>query len=252
MPRAKKADAPSAKAKLKIADLKRVDPLNDSQKKFFDFYNDKSKQIIMAHGVAGTGKTYIAMYKALESVLNKEFEKVLIIRSAVQSREIGHMPGDLEEKLEQYQLPYKHIASALFAKKVDNLVYPDPYDRLMTQHNLDFASTSFVRGLTFDDTVVIVDECQNLNWEELDTIITRVGDHSRIVFCGDYRQTDLRKGTEREGLFNFMEIVRHMNSYARVEFTVKHIVRSDLVKEYIIAKIKAEDDKTTKTKRSKR
>ena len=252
MPRAKKVEgSPSTKAKLKIGDLRKVDPLNESQKKFFDFYNDESKQIIMAHGVAGTGKTYIAMYKALESVLNKEFEKVLIIRSAVQSREIGHLPGDLEEKLEQYQLPYKHIASALFTKKADNLVYPDPYDRLMSQGNLDFASTSFVRGLTFDNTIVIVDECQNLNWEELDTIITRVGDHSRIVFCGDYRQTDLRKGTEREGLFNFMEIVRHMNSYARVEFTVNDIVRSDLVKEYIIAKITAEDTKP-KQKRSKR
>ena len=123
MPRAKKADAPSAKAKLKIADLKRVDPLNDSQKKFFDFYNDKSKQIIMAHGVAGTGKTYIAMYKALESVLNKEFEKVLIIRSAVQSREIGHLPGDLEEKLEQYQLPYKQNPDDLFLKLFFQTLY---------------------------------------------------------------------------------------------------------------------------------
>ena len=184
----------------------------------------------MAHGVAGTGKTFIALHKALEAVLNGEYEKVLIIRSAVQSREIGHLPGDLEEKLEQYQLPYKQICSDLFHKKADNLVYPDPYERLQTQKNLDFASTSFVRGLTFDDTVVIVDECQNLNWEELDTIITRVGNHSRIVFCGDYRQTDLKKGTEKEGLFNFMEIVRHMKSYARVEFTVNDIVRSDLVK----------------------
>tara|TARA_B100001057_G_scaffold251159_1_gene251371 strand:+ start:2357 stop:3121 length:765 start_codon:yes stop_codon:yes gene_type:complete len=254
MPRVSKSkDVPtSAKAKLKITDLKNVEPLNESQQKFFDFYKDDSKQIIMAHGVAGTGKTYIALYKALQSVLNKEFEKVLIIRSAVQSREIGHLPGDLEEKLEQYQLPYKQICSALFQRKADSLVYPEPYERMMQQKNLDFASTSFVRGLTFDDTVVIVDECQNLNWEELDTIITRVGDHSRIVFCGDYRQTDLKRGTEKEGLFNFMEIVRHMKSYARVEFTVNDIVRSDLVKEYIIAKIKAEDDKTTKTKRSKR
>ena len=222
-----------------------------NQKIFYDVISEEQTQLVLCHGIAGTGKTFIALHKALEAVLNGEYEKVLIIRSAVQSREIGHLPGDLEEKLEQYQLPYKHIASALFTKKADNLVYPDPYDRLMSQSNLDFASTSFVRGLTFDNTIVIVDECQNLNWEELDTIITRVGDHSRIVFCGDYRQTDLRKGTEREGLFNFMEIVRHMNSYARVEFTVNDIVRSDLVKEYIIAKITAEDTKP-KQKRSKR
>jgi predicted ribonuclease YlaK len=254
MPRSKTKDVPtSTKAKLKIADLRKVEPLNQSQQKFFDFFKDEKKQIIMAHGVAGTGKTYIALYKAIESVLKQEFEKVLIIRSAVQSREIGHLPGDLEEKLEQYQLPYKQICGALFAKKVDNLVYPDPYERMMKQDNLDFASTSFVRGLTFDNTIVIVDECQNLNWEELDTIITRVGDHSRIIFCGDYRQTDLKRGTEKEGLFSFMEIVRHMKSYARIEFTVNDIVRSDLVKEYIIAKIKAEDDKIKpKAKRSKR
>lgn len=251
MPRAKKADTVSAKAKLKLSDLKLIKPLNENQNKFFGFFKDPKKEIIMAHGVAGTGKTFIALHKALEAVLNGEYEKVLIIRSAVQSREIGHLPGDLEEKLEQYQLPYKQICSDLFHKKADNLVYPDPYERLQTQKNLDFASTSFVRGLTFDDTVVIVDECQNLNWEELDTIITRVGNHSRIVFCGDYRQTDLKKGTEKEGLFNFMEIVRHMKSYARVEFTVNDIVRSDLVKEYIIAKITAEDAKP-KPKRSKR
>ena len=219
MPRAKKADTVSAKAKLKLSDLKLIKPLNENQNKFFGFFKDPKKEIIMAHGVAGTGKTFIALHKALEAVLNGEYEKVLIIRSAVQSREIGHLPGDLEEKLEQYQLPYKQICSDLFHKKADNLVYPDPYERLQTQKNLDFASTSFVRGLTFDDTVVIVDECQNLNWEELDTIITRVGNHSRIVFCGDYRQTDLKKGTEKEGLFNFMEIVRHMKSYACLLYT---------------------------------
>ena len=144
MPRAKKADTTSAKAKLKLSDLKFVEPLNESQAKFFDFFKDPKKEIIMAHGVAGTGKTFIALYKALESVLNGEHEKVLIIRSAVQSREIGHLPGDLEEKLEQYQLPYKQICSDLFQKKSDNLVYPEPYDRMQNQKQLDFASTSFV------------------------------------------------------------------------------------------------------------
>ena len=239
MPRAKKVEgSPSTKAKLKIGDLRKVDPLNESQKKFFDFYNDASKQIIMAHGVAGTGKTYIAMYKALESVLNKEFEKVLIIRSAVQSREIGHLPGDLEEKLEQYQLPYKHIASALFTKKADNLVYPDPYDRLMSQGNLDFASTSFVRGLTFDNTIVIVDECQNLNFHELDSIITRVGENTKIIFCGDAAQSDLVKTNERNGILDFKKIILSMvDDFESIEFDVNDIVRSGLVRNYLLTKI---------------
>ena len=242
MPRAKKVEgSPSTKAKLKIGDLRKVDPLNESQKKFFDFHNDASKQIIMAHGVAGTGKTYIAMYKALESVLNKEFEKVLIIRSAVQSREIGHLPGDLEEKLEQYQLPYKHIASALFTKKADNLVYPDPYERLQTQKNLDFASTSFVRGLTFDDTVVIVDECQNMNDMEINSIMTRVGHQSKIIFSGDFRQTDLYKNNDKSGLKKFIQIAENMPSFDTIEFGPEDIVRSELVREYILARVNYEE-----------
>lgn len=174
----------------------------------------------------------------MEEVLNKatHFDKLIIIRSAVQTREIGHLPGDLAEKLEQYQLPYKQICQALFGRR-------DAYSLLVDQGTIEFASTSFVRGLTFDDAVIVVDECQNMTWEELDTITTRVGDRSRIIFCGDYRQTDLKKTGDKSGLFKFLDILKLIKGYSRIEFGVDDIVRSDLVKQYILARIDYEDKK---------
>ena len=223
--------------------LNKIEPTTKNQELVFNTWKDGDNLVL--NGSAGTGKTFVSLYLALEKVLSKSrIKKLIIIRSVVPTRDLGFLPGTVEEKLSAFETPYVNMCGDLFNDK-------GSYELLKTRNKLEFYSTSYIRGTTFNDAVILVDECQNLNWEELDTIITRVGDHSRIVFCGDYRQTDLRKGTEREGLFNFMEIVRHMNSYARVEFTVNDIVRSDLVKEYIIAKITAEDTKP-KQKRSKR
>lgn len=224
-----------APQKIKIDLLETIKPLTKNQELFFESYRANTEMLVL-HGVAGTGKSFIAVYKALEEVLNRatHYDKVIIIRSAVQTREIGHLPGDLAEKLEQYQLPYKQICQALFGRR-------DAYAMLVDQGSVEFASTSFVRGLTFDDAVIIVDECQNMTWEELDTITTRVGDRSRIVFCGDYRQTDLKKTGDKSGLFKFLDVLKLMKSYNRIEFGVEDIVRSSLVKEYILARTKYED-----------
>ncbi len=224
----------SNKLKIRIDDLKTISPLTDNQRKFFELYN--SSQAILLHGLAGTGKSYIALYKALEEVLNKSttFEKVVVVRSAVPSREIGFLPGDEKEKTEVYQLPYIEICEDLFNRH-------DAFQRLQEQKSINFMVTSFVRGITLDNSVIIVDECQNMTDMELNSIITRVGDRSKIIFCGDFRQTDLYKKTDISGLKKFMIIADMMPSFKVIEFEVEDIVRSDLVKEYILARLRYEE-----------
>lgn len=221
--------------KIKLDHLKTFQPLTDNQKKFFDAYK-QGDYFIALHGVAGTGKTFIALYKALEEVLDRgnPFRKIIIVRSAVQSREIGHLPGDVGEKLEIYEQPYRQICHTLFDRK-------DAYQRLAEQGYIDFISTSFIRGMSFDDAIIIVDEMQNMNFEEIDTVMTRVGYRSKIIWCGDYRQTDLRRSNDKSGILKFFDIAHHMKAFTRVEFTAEDIVRSSLVKDYILAKLKYED-----------
>ena len=216
--------------KLRIDDLKTFEPLTANQKKFFDAYK-MGDYFIALHGVAGTGKTFIALYKAIEEVLDKSnpFNKIIIVRSAVPSREVGHLPGDLEEKTQIYRQPYQQICHTLFGR-------PDAYQRLEEQHHIEFISTSFIRGQSFDDAIIIVDECQNMNWGEISTVMTRVGYRSKIIWCGDYRQTDLSKNrNDVSGVKQFLEVAKSMKSFTHVEFTVDDIVRSSLVRDWIIA-----------------
>jgi phosphate starvation-inducible protein PhoH len=222
--------------RIKLDDLKTFDPLTENQKKFFDAYK-RGDYFVALHGVAGTGKTFCAMYKALEEVLDKgnPFKKIILVRSAVQSREIGHLPGDVTEKMEIYQQPYQQICETLFGRK-------DAYQRLAEQGYVEFISTSFIRGMSFDDAIIIVDEMQNLTFEEIDTVMTRVGYRSKIIWCGDYRQTDLnKKKNDMSGILKFFDIATHMEAFTKIEFTPDDIVRSSLVKDYILAKLRYED-----------
>ena len=222
--------------RLRIDDLKTFQPLTENQKLFFDAYK-RGDYFVALHGVAGTGKTFCALYKAIEEVLDKgnPFNKIIVVRSAVQSREIGHLPGDVNEKMEIYQQPYRQICETLFGRR-------DAWDRLEEQHHIEFISTSFIRGMSFDDAIIIVDEMQNMTFEEIDTVMTRVGYRSKIVWCGDYRQTDLNKRkNDVTGILKFFDIAMHMGAFTRIEFTADDIVRSSLVKDYILAKMRYED-----------
>lgn len=230
-----KPQAVSNALKLRLDHLKTFQPLTANQKLFFDSYK-RGDYFIALHGVAGTGKTFCALYKALEEVMDKSnpFSQIIVVRSAVQSRDMGHLPGDVGEKMEIYEQPYRQICEIFFDRK-------DAWDRLEEQGHIKFISTSFIRGMSFDNAIVIVDEMQNLNYSEIDTVMTRVGHQSKILWCGDYRQTDLRKNGDMSGITKFLDIAQHMQSFTKIEFTVDDIVRSSLVRDYIMAKLKYED-----------
>jgi len=215
-----------------------VTPLTDNQRILFDSYAQHKN--IVAYGVAGTGKTFITLYNALKEVLDDStpYERVYIVRSLVSTREIGFLPGDHEDKSTLYQIPYKHMVKYMFQMPSD-ADFEMLYGNLKSQETIKFWSTSFLRGTTLDNAIILVDEFQNLNFHELDSIITRVGENSKICFCGDASQTDLVKTNDKNGIVDFMNILRKMISFDIIEFDVNDIVRSGLVKEYIIAKLQS-------------
>ena len=246
MPRKKKAEQPigvglttkqmKRKKPLSAGYLLDIEPITDNQKILFESY--KSGKHLIAYGAAGTGKTFVTLYNALKDVLDESssYERIYIVRSLVATREIGFLPGDYEDKSDIYQVPYKHMVKYMFQMSSD-ADFEMLYGNLKSQDTIKFWSTSFLRGTTLDNAIVIVDEFQNLNFHELDSIITRVGENSKIMFCGDASQTDLQKTNDRNGIVDFMNILRKMPSFDIIEFGINDIVRSGLVKEYIIAKL---------------
>ena len=189
-----------------------IEPLTDNQKKLFDAYAEGKN--VVAYGAAGTGKTFITLFNALMDVFNPEspYEKIYIVRSLVSTREIGFLPGDHEDKSSLYQIPYKNMVKYMFQMPSDS-DFEMLYGNLKSQETISFWSTSFIRGTTFDNAIIIIDEYQNLNFHELDSIITRVGENSKICFCGDATQTDLQKSNEKNGIHDFMKILRIMPSF---------------------------------------
>ena len=212
--------------------LKRVKPLTINQSDTFKAFLRGDH--LLLHGVAGTGKTFISLNLALGVVLPThvlqipKHDKVIVVRSVVPSREIGFMPGTLKEKISVYEDPYREICNDLLERA-------DGYEQLKGRGQLKFTTTSYLRGITFYDAVILVDEMQNMSYHELHTIMTRTGKNCRIIFCGDYRQSDLQRHDERTGLGHFMEIINDMPRFCRIEFKTHDIVRDDLVKEFLVA-----------------
>lgn len=209
--------------------LREIEPLTPAQTETFNAYDDE--QHLLLHGVAGTGKTYISLYLALQDTLQNQFEKVVLIRSVVPTRDMGFLPGNLKEKTKAYEAPYYGMCTDLFGRG-------DAYEILKTSNQLEFLSTSYMRGTTINDACVIIDECQNLTFHELDSVITRVGDGCRVIFCGDFRQSDLTGNYDRSGIKAFMSIVKSIKGFETIEFEAQDIVRSGLVKQYILSKMK--------------
>ena len=216
--------------------LRDIEPLTENQQKLFESYSNNKN--IIAYGAAGTGKTFITLYNALCDVLDPStpYEKIYIVRSLVSTREIGFLPGDHEDKSFLYQIPYKNMVKYMFELQ-SAADFEMLYGNLKAQETISFWSTSFIRGTTFDRAIIIVDEFQNLNFHELDSIMTRVGENTKIMFCGDATQSDLIKQNERNGIVDFMRVLRLMSSVDIIEFGVEDIVRSGLVKEFILAKM---------------
>ena len=225
----KNLDQPKIDASFK---LRSIVPLTDTQKKIFTEF-DQAKNLVLM-GTAGTGKTFCSMYLALKSIVDNKNNtgpnKIIIIRSVVSSRDVGFLPGTLKEKLSVYEAPYKAIFSELLGRG-------DAWEIMKTNGVVDFVSTSYLRGTSINDSFIIMDEFQNCNLSELDTIMTRVGKNSRMIFCGDLEQTDLLKSKfDVTGLPKFVSIIEQMKSFTIEEFGVEDIVRSGIVREYILAK----------------
>jgi predicted ribonuclease YlaK len=213
-----------------------IEPLTDNQRKLFESY-DAGKHLV-AHGVAGSGKTFLCLFKALQDVLSEctPYEKIYIVRSLVPTREIGFLPGSHDDKASLYQIPYKNMVKYMFQMPSD-ADFEMLYGNLKAQETISFWSTSFIRGTTLDNCIIIVDELENLNFHELDSIITRVGENTKILFCGDASQSDLIRQNEKNGVVDFMKILRQMPSFDIIEFEVEDVIRSGLIKEYIITKM---------------
>ena len=228
----------SKKKQLEISlkDMNDIKSITDNQKLVFDNYKDKN---LFLYGVAGTGKTFVALYNALKDVLDPKSprERVYLVRSIIPTRDIGFLPGDEEDKSYLYQVPYQNMVRFMF-KRGSDAEFDRLYNDLRNQGTIDFLTTSFLRGVTIDNGVVIVDECQNLNFHELDTIMTRVGQDTKIVFAGDMQQTDLTKSQDRNGVLSFVNILQEMQEMECIEFGINDIVRSGLIKSYLINKIK--------------
>tara|TARA_Y100000766_G_scaffold215080_1_gene186828 strand:- start:3570 stop:4322 length:753 start_codon:yes stop_codon:yes gene_type:complete len=212
-----------------------IEPITPNQTTAFAHYNEGKN--LFLYGAAGTGKTFITLYMALKQVLDPltPYNKVVLVRSLVSTREIGFLPGDHEDKSALYQIPYKNMVKYMFELATDN-DFEMLWGNLKAQESVTFWSTSFIRGTTLDASIVIVDESQNLNFHELDSIITRVGEDTKIMFCGDVAQTDLIRTNEKNGILDFQKIITMMPEFALVEFGVDDIVRSGLVKSYITSK----------------
>jgi len=199
-------------------------PLTVNQRKTFEAFH--AGKNLFLHGVAGTGKTFISIYLSLKELEKQNYERIIIYRSTVPSRDMGFLPGNVREKTRVYESPYQGIFQRLYNRG-------DAYEVLKQKGLVEFESTAYIRGITIDDAVVIVDESQNLNWQEIYSIVTRMGNNCRIIICGDYRQTDLTK--EQSGILKLSQIIKRMDEFAPVEFEIEDIVRSPFVKKFIMA-----------------
>ena len=224
------AKVPPKTRTINYSAIKHISPLTDTQKAVFDAFDDADNMAFVLYGSAGTGKTMLALHHALRQVLDieTEYDKIIIIRSTLPVREVGFLKGELEAKIAPYEAPYIALCQELLGRK-------DAYEKLKDLGKIQFESTAFLRGLSFHNSIIIVDEMQNMNWGELSTITGRMGDSTKIIFCGDGRQDDLNKSAhDVSGFRDFLHVSSKMSEFRSFRFTCDDIVRSAFVKSWIM------------------
>ena len=217
-------------SKLRVEHLAKLEPLTPAQKKVFDVYASGDTNLCLS-GSAGTGKTFISLYLALEEMLEARstYKKIVIVRSAVPTRDMGFLPGTKEEKEDAYVAPYKAIVNDLFDDR-------EAWLKLLAFNSIEFLTTSFIRGITLNDCIIIVDEMQNCNYHELCSVISRVGNNCRFIMCGDYYQSDFTRKGDQDGILDFIQIIENMKYFEHIEFHWEDIVRSSMVRDFIMTK----------------
>jgi len=212
-----------------LHDLRRVFPITESQKELYTSYINGYN--VCAAGSAGTGKSYLALYLAFDDILNADTQcdHVIIVRSAVPTRNIGFKPGTTEEKLAEYETPYIDICTDLFRRK-------STYGDMKKANLLTFVDTSCIRGQTWNDAVVIIEEVENMNFHEINSVMTRIGKNSKVIITGDIKQTDLLSSNkDTSGMVEALRVLERIPSFKTVQFTRNDIVRSGFVRDWIIA-----------------
>jgi phosphate starvation-inducible protein PhoH len=213
--------------------LKVIDPLTVNQERTYESWEDGQNLLLV--GTAGTGKSFLSAYLGMRSILEEKQQATLtIVRSVVPTRDMGFLPGSNKEKSKVYEAPYYSIFSEIFGRS-------DAYDYLKNKNMVEFMTTSFVRGITINNSIILVDEFQNMTPSELHSVFTRIGKNCRVIFAGDIKQNDLNGKREESGFKDFFKVIDRMKDFDIIEFTRDDIVRSSLVKQYIIAREDLED-----------
>ena len=212
-----------------------IEAIGPAQTEAFAKY--KENKNLFLTGSAGTGKTFVLLYLAFADVFDDEspYDKVILIRSLLPSRDAGFHSGSLEEKANYYQAPYRQLVKFLFEMQSKD-EFAALWDLLIEQESVEFQTTSFLRGQTFDNAIIICDEAQNLNFAELDTVMCRVGQNTKIMFSGDEAQTAFINNDDKEGMYNFQGILGEMEECEVIKFGIGDILRSGLCRSYLIAK----------------
>lgn len=242
-----KNEQDEVKVQYELSDMRTFIPKTENQKVLQKLYKDGFN--IFCDGIAGVGKTFCAINLAFEEVLNPStpYDSITIIRTAVSTRDIGFLPGDESQKLEVLEKPYYGICDEIFGNKSKN-----NYKALKNNGYINFFSSSFIRGITVRNSIVILDECQNFNYHELKSAITRLGDNSKIILCGDYNQSDLIKSkNDVSGINKFKRVLERMESVEIVTFDKDDIVRGGIVKDFYLAELEEEEYLLKKSKELK-
>lgn len=197
----------------------RLKPKTDNQKQYIITVAENT--ITFCQGLAGSGKTHIAIGMALEYLLDNKVKKIVITRPVLEAGEkIGYLPGTAEEKLHPYLLP--------ILDEINHFISPAHYATLRLHNKIEIVPLGLMRGRNFHDCFIVADECQNASYDQLKMLLTRTGMNSKMVLTGDIKQSDLHKSL-RGGFADMMSALSNMNGIGMAELTGSDIVRNPII-----------------------